>query len=214
MPQQLSVAKERILALLKRHAPLTTEELAGHVGVTPAAIRQHTSELLESGYIEYTERRGAVGRPCRSWTLCDSDVVRQRFPDSHADLAVSLIAAVRDTLGPEAVETMLAHRRSAQAQTYRGQVTEEAPLSEKLQALTEIRSREGYMAEWSNGEEGVYRFVEKNCPVCVAATSCQGICDSEIDVFRDFFGSGVTVERRTHILSGDRSCSYEVRPAD
>ena len=214
MPQQLSVAKERILALLKRHAPLTTDELAGHVGVTPAAIRQHTADLLEAGYIEYTEKRGVVGRPCRSWTLCDSDVVQKRFPDGHADLAVSLIAAAGAALGPEAVDAMLAHRRTAQARAYRTYVPDDAPLSDKLQALAEVRSREGYMAEWAGGDDGSYRFVEKNCPVCVAAASCQGICESEIDIFRDFFGDGVEVERRSHILSGDRSCSYEVRAAE
>ncbi len=208
----LSSAKERLLDLLKLHAPLSTDELAQHAGVTAAAIRQHLGDLHSDGYVVYTENRGSVGRPQRQWSLADSDVVRAQFPDSHADLAVAFISAARDALGEDAVDAILAARRDAQLAAYRSRVTASTPLEEKLETLVEIRRAEGYMPEWSPLDDGGYAFAENNCPVCTAAKSCQGICDNEIDVFRNFFGADVTVEREEHIIAGDRRCSYEVRP--
>jgi hypothetical protein len=50
--------------------------------------------------------------------------------------------------------------------------------------LAEALSREGYMAEsWAEG--GGYVLVENHCPICVAATSCQGFCRAELDTFRE-----------------------------
>lgn len=208
----LSSAKERLLDLLKMHAPMSTDDLAQHAGVTPAAIRQHLGDLHGDGYVVYTETRGQVGRPQRQWSLADTDVVRAHFPDSHADLAVAFISAARDALGEEAVDAILAARRDAQLAAYRSRVTAATPLEEKLETLVQIRRSEGYMPEWSPLDDGGYAFAENNCPVCTAAKSCRGICDNEIDVFRSFFGDDVSVERDEHIIAGDRRCSYEVRP--
>lgn len=211
MSRTLSPAKERLLSLLKLHAPLSTDELAERAGVTQAAIRQHLADLSADGYVTFTETRGQVGRPQRQWELTDSDIVRGHFPDSHADLAVAFITAARDALGAEGLDAILAARREAQLAVYRSKIATSAPLEDKLETLVQIRRAEGYMPEWSPLEDGGYTFAENNCPVCAAAESCQGICDNEIDVFRGFFGDDVSVVRDEHIISGDRRCSYEVR---
>jgi predicted ArsR family transcriptional regulator len=42
------------------------------------------------------------------------------------------------------------------------------------------------MAE-SHAEGGGYLFVENHCPICIAATACQGFCRRR-DVFQDVLG--------------------------
>ena len=47
-----------------------------------------------------TERRG-VGRPRRLWRLTDK--AQARFPDTHAQLTVEMLAAVREEFGEDGV---------------------------------------------------------------------------------------------------------------
>jgi predicted ArsR family transcriptional regulator len=55
-----------------------------------------------------------------------------------------------------------------------------------------------------------YLFVEKHCPICVAATSCTGLCGEEINVFRKVLGKKVKIERTEHLLEGSHRCAYRI----
>ena len=65
------------------------------------------------------------------------------------------------------------------------------------------------MADWKMQEDGSYLFVENHCPICAAATTCQGFCRAERDVFSDVLNA--SVERTEHILQGARRCAYVIR---
>ena len=80
----------------------------------------------------------------------------------------------------------------------------------KIAGLAAIRSREGFMAEWQALGPDRFLFIENHCPVCAAATACQGLCRSELAVFRAVFGPAVSVERTDHILAGARRCAYVI----
>lgn len=66
------------------------------------------------------------------------------------------------------------------------------------------------MAEVRRERPGTFVLVENHCPICAAATACQGFCTSELDLFRSVLGPGVDVERTEHIVGGDRRCAYRV----
>ena len=55
-----------------------------------------------------------------------------------------------------------------------------------------------------------FLFVENHCPICAAATACQGLCRSELAIFRAVLGTEITVERTDHILAGARRCAYRI----
>src|SRR5262249_34829255 len=84
-----------------------------------------------------------------------------------------------------------------------------ADLGERVARLAEARTREGYMAE-SHREGEEYVLVENHCPICVAATECQGFCRAELDTFREVLGPEASVERTEHIVQGDRRCAYRI----
>ncbi|WP_448681602.1 hypothetical protein [Pseudomonas nicosulfuronedens] len=70
------------------------------------------------------------------------------------------------------------------------------------------------MAEWLPAPDGQgWLFLENHCPICAAATVCQGFCRSELDIFRALLGPDFTIEREDHILNGARRCSYRILPA-
>ena len=84
-----------------------------------------------------------------------------------------------------------------------------ADLGERVTRLAEARTREGYMAEARRDGKG-FLLVENHCPICAAATACQGFCRAERDVFEKALGPGVSVERNEHIVGGDRRCAYRI----
>ena len=56
-------------------------------------------------------------------------------------------------------------------------------LDERLVRLVELRSAEGYMAEYARREDGTYVIAENHCPICATAAGCQGFCRSELALF-------------------------------
>ncbi len=205
-----SRSADRILYLLKTKGPATAARLARRLNVTPMAVRQHLAGLAEQGLVAFEDRAGKVGRPARHWRL--SPAARARFPDSHAELAVGLIQAARDALGEAGVAALVEARQRQQVAHYRGLLPPpDAPLEKRVAALAALRRDEGYMASWSRKGGGLL-LVENHCPICDAATACQGLCGAELALFEAVLGPDVSVERTEHILSGARRCAYVIRP--
>lgn len=69
------------------------------------------------------------------------------------------------------------------------------------------------MSEWSRQDDGSWLLVENHCPICAAATVCQGFCRDELSLFRDLLGDRVSVNRGDHILAGARRCAYRIEAA-
>ena len=104
---------------------------------------------------------------------------------------------------------LLDARMARQRAEYRARIDGSAPLAKRIQQLAKIRADEGYMAEVKR-DGTAFLFIENHCPICAAATACQGFCSSELELFRSALGPGVSVERAEHILSGDRRCVYRI----
>lgn len=209
-PPKTAGSRERLLFLLKTKGPQPAADLARRLGVTSMAVRQHLAKLEEEGLVHYEDEAGRVGRPRRIWSL--TEAAHDRFPDSHAELALGMIDAVREAFGEDGLKRLVAQRLRGQVDTYVERMPPtSAPLKDKVAALCAIRREEGYMAEWSPAKEGGFRLVENHCPICAAAEACIGLCEGEIGLFRELLGPDVVIERTEFLLDGDRRCSYSVR---
>jgi predicted ArsR family transcriptional regulator len=215
--------RHSLLERLKWQGARDAGALAEELGVSAMAVRQHLYALASEGLVTFEERSGKVGRPTKLWRL--TAAADRFFPDGHAELALSLLAALREALGEAGLDRLLAARTAEQIAAYGRRVKAADPLKTRLEALARIRSEEGYMAAVEpiapagpeetagGGDGGGFLLVENHCPVCAAARACQGLCASELEVFRRVLGPDVTVERTDHILAGARRCAYRVRPA-
>ena len=182
---------------------LAAESLA----VSHEAVRQQLGRLQREGWIRAESQRGAVGRPTQLWSLTAKS--EALFPDSHAEMSVRLIEAVRGELGDQALDRLVhAHEKQTKA-VYDAELAGSSDLRERVARLASVRSREGYMAEWTE-EVGGFLFAENHCPICAAARACQGFCRAERDIFAAVLGPGVVVERIDHILAGARRCAYRI----
>jgi predicted ArsR family transcriptional regulator len=192
---------------LKTRGPQTAAELGAALGVTGEAARQQLLKLADAGLVAASSEPRGVGRPAQLWGLTPAG--HARFPDAHAELTVGLLGAIRSQLGEAALDRLIAARAAESLATYRAALAGAADLGERVRRLAEARTREGYMAECLPAQDG-YLLVENHCPICAAATACQGFCRAERDVFEQALGKGVSVERTEHIVAGDRRCAYRV----
>lgn len=202
--------RRAIVKHLKTEGPLDSAQLAERLGLTAMAVRQHLYALQNEKLVTAEERAGPVGRPAKYWTL--TRAADQLFPDAYAELTVSLIHDLGDAFGPAGMERLLESRYARQRTDYANRIGTPPTLQEALKRLARVRTEEGYMAEFHpDGKEG-FLFLENHCPICAAATACEGFCAIELSLFQSVLGPGVSVERVEHIVAGARRCAYRITP--
>jgi predicted ArsR family transcriptional regulator len=202
-------SSDRILYLLKTRGPQTAAILGEALEMTAMGARQHLQKLEHAGLVQHFERAEQVGRPRQYWQLTGS--AQAEFPDRHADLSLALIENVRELFGDEGLDQLIEQREKSTERLYREQLGICSTLGERVAKLAELRSAEGYMAEvaWDE-DENCWLLRENHCPICAAASHCQGFCRTELELFRRVLHA--EVEREEHILLGARRCSYRIKP--
>lgn len=203
----MNASADDILFLLKTRGPSQTLGVAAYLGVSRQAARQHLERLAAEGLVEHTTERAGVGRPRRAWSL--SAEGHARFPDTHAQMTVELIEAARAEFGQAGLDRLVARREQATGAAYARAMDGAASLEDRLARLAAARAAEGYMAEWRREADGTWLLIENHCPICAAATVCQGFCRSELAMFQALLAPAA-VERAEHILAGARRCAYRV----
>nr|WP_295781503.1 metalloregulator ArsR/SmtB family transcription factor [Rhodoferax sp.] len=201
---------DHILFLLKTRGPSTAQQLAERLQLTSMGVRRHLELGQEKGLLLTEDRADKVGRPARYWLL--SEAGHARFPDRHSDLTVQLITQVRTLFGETGLDKLITARETVSEASYNARMAGSKTLSHKVAKLVEARDAEGYMAQMEKQQDGSFLLIENHCPICAAATECQGFCRSELDVFRRTLGPGSNVERVEHALAGARRCVYRITP--
>jgi predicted ArsR family transcriptional regulator len=207
----ISDAQRRIVERLQRVEWAVAPDLAVDLGLTGAAVRQHLDALAATGLVAHAggDAGGRRGRPALRWRL--TPLARSLFPDRHADLTVELLDLMRSELGEDAVERVVEARAVRQAGAYVAALGDLDGRA-RAQRLAELRTLEGYEAEVvADDDDGSLLLVEHHCPVCEAASACQGLCRGELATFRSALGADVDVDREQHLLAGDSRCVYRIR---
>ena len=208
MPQS-SERKRKIIQLLKRNGAADAATLAESLGVSAMAVRQHLYVLAEEGLVEASSSPDGIGRPSKRWHL--TAAADSFFPQGYAELTAELLSSMQTVFGADGLDRIVAQRGTEQKQTYLAAIDGEETLHGRLEALSELRTKEGYMAEVQEDHDG-FLFIENHCPICAAARACKGLCASELELFRSVLGDQAQVERTDHILAGARRCAYRVTP--
>lgn len=205
----LGPAQRRIVDHLKRVGACTTGDLADALDVTTQAVRPPLAELESKGLVAANPvSTGVRGRPPLGWAL--TPIAIDLFPDRHRDLTVELLDAMKSALGEDALEKVLLERDRSQLAAVEADMPDGADIATRVEVLAAARTRQGYMAEVVNEGDSIL-LIEHHCPVCEAATTCQGLCVNEIELFRTVVGPDAEVERTQHLLSGGDRCVYRIR---
>lgn len=200
---------DQILYTLKSRGPQGAQVVAEACGLSAMGARKQLLALEGAGLLASHEEAHGVGRPARLWQLTEAG--HARFPDRHGELAVQLIAQVSALLGPQALQTLIAQRQVDAQAAYEAGLAGAKTLAQRVQGLARKRAEEGYMAR-AERDGKAWLLIEDHCPICAAATSCQGFCRSELELFQNCLGDTVTVARSEHLLAGARRCVYRIQP--
>jgi predicted ArsR family transcriptional regulator len=204
----MSSPAQRILMVLKMQGPQTGPGLGKRLSISGEAVRQQLVRMSEEGLVVSRSEARGVGRPSQVWELTSAG--NAQFPDKHADLTVQLLQTIRTTLGEPALDAIIMVREQETLASYQSQLESLPMLRDRVEHLARMRSAEGYMAEWHEAPDGSLLLIENHCPICAAATACQGFCRSELALFKSVLGPDAHVERIEHILTSARRCAYRI----
>jgi DeoR family transcriptional regulator, suf operon transcriptional repressor len=202
----MSRPRSSLLCALKTSGEATAESLAAELGLTVAAVRQQLAPLQEDGLVAYRDERSGRGRP-RRW-YCLTPAAETLFPKRYGQLANQLLGFIEEA-GPGFVGgafTRRAEQRRARAEARLGGLGFDAAVTE----LAAILDEDGYLARAEKMSDGFWRIAELNCAILDVARQYGSACATELEFIRSVL-PGASVQRVSHLLSGGRSCSYEIR---
>lgn len=197
----------QLLLELKRAQPLTAKELADTFAVSANAVRRHLKELEVEGLVTYDREQRGHGAPTYVYRLsADGEAL---FPKRYDEALSHVLDHVAETAGRDAVHRIFLDRFRAHAEQLNRQMTE-VDLEGRIDAVVELLSRQGFMAEWSR-DAGAVSIAEHNCAVQAVATRFPEICAAEAEFLAEVLQT--EVRREAYIPDGCNACRYTVQLA-
>ncbi|MER6415413.1 helix-turn-helix transcriptional regulator [Streptomyces humidus] len=198
--------RNRVARSILDHGPSTVTQLAGRLGLTPAAVRRHLDALVADDVVQAREQRvyGARtrGRPAKVFALTDCG--RDAFDQSYDKLAADALRFIQERFGgDEAVVAFARARIAEQATAYREAVEAAAP-EERTEALARALSADGYAATARSAPVGE-QLCQHHCPVAHVAEKFPQLCEAETEFFSQLLGTHV--QRLATIAHGDGVCT-------
>jgi DeoR family suf operon transcriptional repressor len=194
----------RILVELKRDQPLTAAALAERFGVSANAVRRHLKELEGDGLVGHEREQRGQGAPAHLYRLtAEGEAV---FPKQYEQALTDVLAFVAETNGREEVRRIFAERFRAIGERLHGELAG-ASLEQRAQAVVELLSSQGFMAEWSLDGDRL-TIAEHNCAVRAVAQRFPEICQAEAEFLEAVLQTDV--ERKAYIPRGCNACEYSM----
>ncbi len=203
----ISDARRDVLFALRRRGEALVDDIADDLDITVTGARAHLAALTEQGLVAAQSVPGeGRGRPRHRYRTADrADAI---FPKAYGELTNELLGFLDDP----AVEERLFDRRRDQRIERALERMGDGPLDERVAELTRILDADGYMAVWERLGDGSYVIAERNCAIASVASEHPAACRSEIEFIRAVLPDA-SVERTSHIVSGDVRCAYRIEPA-
>jgi predicted ArsR family transcriptional regulator len=199
-------SRHQLLLLLRKHPGATVAELAHDLVMSGMGVRRHLAALDAEGLVERSPCPSTgPGRPPAGWRLSAAGM--EMFPRHYDTLALDLL----EDVAPDEVAVALLRRNDKHVAQYQAALSGCSSLQERVAGLTELRDQAGYLAEWSEGEDG-FVVTENNCAVHRVAEHHPAVCSMELALMRRVLGPDVEVRRTSHAMAGDAVCSYCIGP--
>ncbi|MEW1723021.1 ArsR family transcriptional regulator [Streptomyces sp. NPDC093109] len=217
-PEELATGehstRNRVARSILDHGPSTVTELAGRLGLTPAAVRRHLDALAADSMVEPRDQRvhgsRGRGRPAKAFALTDCG--RDAFDQSYDQLAADALrwiatAAGGGERGEAAVAAFARARIADQGAAYRRAVeSAETDGGRLTEALAAALSADGYAATARSApnQQGE-QLCQHHCPVAHVAAQFPQLCEAETEFFSELLGTHV--QRLATIAHGDGVCT-------
>ncbi|HTC85365.1 MAG TPA: helix-turn-helix domain-containing protein [Candidatus Acidoferrum sp.] len=202
--------RQAILLDLRRQGPSTTEDIGARLAVGRATVLQQLRALESSGLVARQSVRHGVGRPRHQYDVTAD--AQGLLPTNYDALAAGMVEAIEAVGGTELLGRVFEARRSEARERVAARLAARLPvgadLLDRVRELAQIQDEQGYLCHASLLADGSIRLAEFNCAIHHVAVGHPAACGTELDLFRDVLGAEVV--RESHIMAGDRSCSYRI----
>lgn len=205
--ESLPPSRRRIVHVIKRSGEAGADELAGQLGLTVTAVRQHLTGLAADGLVEHRQEASGPGRPRHLYRLTSR--AHGLFPAAYGELANELLGYFSED-APELVDRVFERRRRRREDNARARLAGLA-FPEKVAELARILDEDGYLADFERLDDGTWRITEHNCAIFAVASRYGQACSSEIAFLREVMPEA-EIERVSHMVAGAHACAYLVRP--
>ena len=205
--------RRAVLIQLRQHGPSTPDDLGSALGIGRATILHQLQALEAAGLVARESVRHGVGRPRHRY---DVTAEAQGFlPTNYDGLATGVIAAIEAVGGLDLIDRVFEARRTEARERVAARLAErlpaDAPLVDRVRELAVIQDEQGYLCEATLGADGTIRLAEYNCAIHHVAAGQPTACAAELELFRDVLATDVV--RESHIMGGERCCSYRIGPS-
>jgi len=154
--------RARIFALLvERRAAMSTEELAGLLGMHVNGVRRHLERLDEAGLVERRRTRGERGRPGDRWLVASGARPGGEPPSGYADMASWLARATPG--GPGRLRALEGTGREI------GRELAPSAAEDPAEAFRSVLAALGFQPAIERGEKGGFACRMESCPYRDAA---------------------------------------------
>jgi predicted ArsR family transcriptional regulator len=213
-PQLTAAADLRraILIHLRQRGPATPDDLGDSLGLGRATVLHQLQALEAAGLVSRESVRHGVGRPRHRYDVTAD--AQGLLPENYDGLATGVIEAIETVGGRELIDRVFEARRcearTRVASRLAERVPADAPLVDRVRELAVIQDEQGYLCEATLSPDGTIRLSEYNCAIHHVAAGQPTACAAELELFRDVLGTDVV--RESHIMGGERCCSYRIGP--
>ena len=206
-PPPISEAQRSVLYALRRRGEATVDQLAGALGLTVSAVRQHLAALGELGLVTSSDaprEPGRRGRPVQVHHL--TAAAEPLFPKAYGELTNQLLGYLDDA----SVTQVFLRRRDDRIAAGRARLATARSFAGRVGELAAILDEDGYLASFEQVDRDRFLVTEHNCAILSVASEHPHACSSEIEFIRALLPEA-TVERTTHMVAGAHACTYEIR---
>ena len=206
--------RERVLAVVSEHGPVTAAEVGRRLGLTPAAVRRHLDGLADHGAVEehdpgtsHTPGHRGRGRPARAYVV--SDAGHGALEADYDSLAVEVLRYLESTAGSGAVADFARSRVGGLESRYAVRLAAAGDdVVARTDVLVEAMTQDGFAASarpvGTGGLTGV-QLCQGHCPVGRVAEEFPQFCDAETEAISRLLG--VHVQRLATLAGGAHVCT-------
>ena len=192
-----------IINSLKRSRGMSVNELVEKMKMSYMGIKQHCLTLERDGYLDTWRRPQKMGRPEMVYRLTrrSHDLFQA---DSH-QFTLDLLKSVQEIYGSNAPEKLLYNIFEKKIAALKAKAKGHT-VAERAKWLARFRDGEGYMAQFTNGEEDGSKILECHSPIMNLLDRYPIIGRFEQDMFEAVLGT--RVRRQMMRNSGLYECAF------
>ena len=208
MSETFGASRNRLMRhLLRNKSGASIDGMAGAVGVTRTAVRQHLAALMRDGLVASGGTRPTGGRPEQLYVL--SPQGREEFPRRYSWFAQLLIEAMEKEHGTSGLRVRLGRIAAAVVAQIRQGSPATGSRRERVESLATLMSELGYDARTAGDLGGAPTIEADNCVFHELATRNPEICHFDLALLSGFSGSKVQLHEC--MARGGHVCRFQFK---